>query len=121
MRMGKLYATENKDNVLLDIKLFTEINGNQKVLEKVGQAYNKANKNLSYFFIIHDENNTYCVLEIRDSLKCKEIQAETFMKQVMGSVEGHSGGGKNKAFGSAEKDKGTAIKQAAEEVIKKYL
>ncbi|CAD2096235.1 alanine--tRNA ligase, putative [Plasmodium vinckei brucechwatti] len=121
MSIGKLYATENKDNISLDIKLFTEINGNQKVLEKVCQAYTKANKNLSYFFIIHDENNTYCVLEIRDSLKGKGMQADTFMKQVMESVEGHSGGGKNKAFGSSGKDKGTPIKHAAEEVIKKYL
>ncbi|SBT36815.1 alanine--tRNA ligase, putative [Plasmodium ovale wallikeri] len=120
--VGKAYAVEDKkDNILLDLKLFDELNGNQKVLEKIVQAYNKHKKTLSYFFIITDESNTYCVFEIKDSLKNKNMQADVFMKEVMKSVDGHSGGGKNKAFGSAAKDKGVELKNVVQEAVKKYL
>ncbi|SOV24709.1 alanine--tRNA ligase [Plasmodium sp. DRC-Itaito] len=118
--IGKDYALQDKNNTILDIKFFDEIKGNQKVLEKIVQSYSKNNKNLSYFFIIIDENNTYCVLEVKDSLKTKNVQADLFMKEIMKSVLGHSGGSKNKAFGSVEKDKGNVIKELAEQMLKKY-
>ncbi|ETW34419.1 alanine-tRNA ligase [Plasmodium falciparum Tanzania (2000708)] len=116
--IGKDYAVQDKNNILLDIKFFDEIKGNQKVLEKIVQSYSKNNKNLSYFFIICDENNTYCVLEVKEALKNKNVQADLFMKEIMKSVLGHSGGSKNKAFGSVEKDKGMVIKEHAEEMLK---
>ncbi|SBS84856.1 alanine--tRNA ligase, putative (AlaRS) [Plasmodium ovale curtisi] len=120
--VGKAYAIEDKkDNILLDLKFFKELNGNQKVLEKIVQAYSKHKKTLSYFFIITDESNTYCVFEIKESLKNKNMQADVFMKEVMKSVDGNSGGGKNKAFGSAAKDKGIELKNVVQEAIKKYL
>ncbi|KMZ98799.1 alanyl-tRNA synthetase [Plasmodium vivax North Korean] len=118
--IGKDYALEDKSGVLLDVKLFDALSGNQKVLEKIAQSYCKHNKLCSYFFIIDDEKNTYCVFEVKDSLKGTSIQADAFMKEIMQSVEGHSGGGKNKAFGSAAKGKGATIKELAQEAVKKY-
>ncbi|GAB67107.1 alanyl-tRNA synthetase [Plasmodium cynomolgi strain B] len=118
--IGKDYALEDKSGVLVDVKLFDTLSGNQKVLEKIAQSYCKHNKLCSYFFIIDDEKNTYCVFEMKDSLKGTTIQADAFMKEIMQSVEGHSGGGKNKAFGSAAKGKGVIIKELAQQAVKKY-
>ncbi|SBT79478.1 alanine--tRNA ligase, putative [Plasmodium malariae] len=118
--IGKAYALEKKSDMLLDIKFFDDLNGNQKVLEKIVQSYCKTNKYLSYFFIIVDKSNTYCVFEVKDSLRNKNIQADLFMMQIMKSVEGHSGGSKNKAFGSTGKDKGMFLKKVVEQEIKKY-
>ncbi|CRG94035.1 alanine--tRNA ligase, putative [Plasmodium gallinaceum] len=120
MSIGKLYSLENKHNNLLDVNFFNNIKGNQKVLEKIVQSYTKNNKDLSYFFIICDENNTYCVFEIRDSLKNKNIQADIFMNEIMKLVGGHSGGNKKKAFGSTGKDKGFDLKKFVEETFKQY-
>uniref|UniRef100_A0A8C9LNP2 Alanine--tRNA ligase n=1 Tax=Piliocolobus tephrosceles TaxID=591936 RepID=A0A8C9LNP2_9PRIM len=119
--LGKSYALENKNNTVLDIKLFNELNGNQKVLEKIVQSYNKNNKSLSYFFIISDQSNTYCVFEIKDSLKNKNIQANSFMKDVMQPLGGHSGGSKSKSFGSTTTDKVGDLKKNVEKEKKKYL
>ncbi|CRG85397.1 alanine--tRNA ligase, putative [Plasmodium relictum] len=120
MNIGRLYSLEKKHNNLLDVKFFDEIKGNQKVLEKIIQSYTKNNKNISYFFIISDGNNTYCVFEVKDSLKNKNIQADIFMKEIMKFVEGHSGGNKKKAFGSTIKDKGFDLKNFVEETIKNH-
>lgn len=119
--IGKTYCLEKKDNEVLDVKFFDELKGNQKVLEKIVQSYNKNNKNRSLFFIIMDDTNTYCVFEVKDSLKEKKIQADLFMKEIMHAVEGHSGGSKNKAFGSAPKDKGVILKNLVDTKLKPYL
>lgn len=119
--IGKMYCLEKKDSEVLDVKFFDEIRGNQKVLEKIVQSYNKNNKNRSLFFIIMDDTNTYCVFEVKDSLKEKNIQADLFMKEIMHAVEGHSGGSRNKAFGSAPKGKGVTVKNLVDTKLKPYL
>lgn len=119
--IGKTYFFEKKDNEVIDVKFFNEIKGNQKVLEKIVQSYNKNNKCLSLFFIITDDVNTYCVFEVKDSLEGKNIKANEFMKEIMELAKGHSGGSKTKAFGSAPKDKGITVKNLVDSKIKPYL
>lgn len=119
--LGKEYYEQRKDSTdLLDIKYFDEIEGNQKILEKIAQSYNKGNKSRSYFFLISDVSYAYCVFEIKDSLKDKNIQANEFMNEIMKSVDGNSGGSKMKAFGSVIKNKVMELKNIVESKIKHY-